>query len=44
VADRGRRSDRDGESSGLDPELEAVVMALELTDWVGAMIGLGDMT
>jgi Plasmid pRiA4b ORF-3-like protein len=28
------------EPSGLDPELEAAVMALELADWVGAMIGL----
>jgi hypothetical protein len=28
------------EPSGLDPELEASVMALELADWVGAVIGL----
>jgi hypothetical protein len=28
------------ESSGLDPELEASVMALELADWLGAVIGL----
>jgi hypothetical protein len=28
------------EPSGLDPELEATVMALELADWVGAVIGL----
>ena len=28
------------EPSGLDPELEAAVMALELADWLGAMIGL----
>jgi hypothetical protein len=28
------------ESSGLDPEREASVMALELADWVGAVIGL----
>ena len=28
------------ESSGLDPELEAAVMGLELADWVGAMTGL----
>jgi hypothetical protein len=26
--------------SGLDPELEAAVMALELADWVGAVVGL----
>jgi hypothetical protein len=26
--------------SGLDPELEAAVMALELADWLGAVIGL----
>jgi hypothetical protein len=28
------------EPSGLDSELEAAVMALELADWVGVMIGL----
>jgi Plasmid pRiA4b ORF-3-like protein len=28
------------EPSGLDPELEAAVMALELADWVGAVVGL----
>ena len=28
------------EPGGLDPELEAAVMALELADWVGAVIGL----
>jgi hypothetical protein len=28
------------ESSGLDAELEASVMALELADWVGAVVGL----
>jgi hypothetical protein len=28
------------EPSGLDPELEAAVTALELADWVGAVIGL----
>jgi hypothetical protein len=28
------------EESGLDPELEAAVMALELADWVGAVLGL----
>jgi hypothetical protein len=26
--------------SGLDPELEAAVMTLELADWVGAVLGL----
>jgi hypothetical protein len=28
------------EPSGLDPELEAAVMALELADWLGAVVGL----
>jgi Plasmid pRiA4b ORF-3-like protein len=28
------------EPSGLDPELEAAVMALELADWVGAVVGV----
>jgi hypothetical protein len=28
------------EESGLDPELESAVMALELADWAGAVIGL----
>jgi hypothetical protein len=28
------------ESSGLDAELEASVMALELADWIGAVVGL----
>jgi hypothetical protein len=28
------------EASGLDPELESAVMALELADWVGAIVGL----
>jgi hypothetical protein len=28
------------EPSGLDPELEAAVMALELADWIGAVVGL----
>jgi hypothetical protein len=28
------------EASGLDPELESAVMALELADWLGAIVGL----